>query len=220
MLREGAHYNHKYQNKNYFNYKEWLYRPYIKSLITHTGLKRGSSVLDTACGQGFFSYLFHKCGMQTYGVDISMAGICAAQSTYGSLGLKFVIGDVFSLPFSLKFDCVFTRSCSLYNSDDFVMRYNVTDTLFSYVKEGGIFVFAYYANLNPTKQSKTWRCHSLSQVKQHFSRYHNAKIFFISRLDTLLIRNYAFNSFVTKVNMYQSKSIGLGGDYICILKKS
>ena len=86
-------YNIKYQEHNYFEYKEYLYNSYIKGLVAESGLKSGNTILDAACGQGLFSYLFHKCGMKVRGVDISVGGINEARNTYGLLGIHFVVGD-------------------------------------------------------------------------------------------------------------------------------
>ena len=219
MPEKTVYYNIEYKEKNFFGYREWIYVPYIKGLIALTGLKRRSTILDVACGQGFFSYLFHKCSMRVYGIDTSEVGIRAAQSAYGSLGIKFVVGDAQAIPFSEKFDCVFTRSCSLYNTDDFPVRFQVTDRILHHVKEGGAFIFAYNTNFSHSKKSESWRYHTLSHVKQHFYRYPNAKIFFTCRLDALLMREYAFNLLFTKLNMFLSKVLGLGGDLVCIVKK-
>ena len=54
----------------------------------------------------------------------------------------------------MKFDCVFTRSCSLYNTDDFIIRNDTTGYLLTQIKNGGTFIFAYNTNLNPTKKVK------------------------------------------------------------------
>lgn len=56
--------------------------------------KKGASVLDVGCGQGFFSYLFRKHGMTVCGIDVSEVGIRAAQNAYGHLGISFVVADI------------------------------------------------------------------------------------------------------------------------------
>ena len=54
----AATYDRFYRQPNYFHYRDWLYRPFIRALIKAAGLKRGSRVLDVGCGQGFFTALF------------------------------------------------------------------------------------------------------------------------------------------------------------------
>ena len=67
---EAATYNRFYRQPNYFQYRDWLYRPFIRALIKAAGLKRGSRVLDVGCGQGFFTALFADEGMDSLGADI------------------------------------------------------------------------------------------------------------------------------------------------------
>jgi len=217
-IEERQRYDAKYRDQNYFRYREWLHAPYVSSLIAFCGLKQGSSVLDVGCGQGFFSYLFNKHGMRVLGVDLSETGIRIAESLYGQLGITFTVSDVEAAAFPEKFDCVFVRSCSLYNNGAFPGDGEVTTKLLRHLKDGGVFIFVYNSNFS-SKTSSTWRYHSLRDVQQHFSRYPNAKIFFSSKLDTWLVRKYAFSAFVTRLNIFLSAVSGMGGDLICILKK-
>src|SRR5215467_14714665 len=98
-IDKAVFYNAQYQNNNYFRYSERIYGRYIASLISACGLKEGSMVLDVGCGQGFFSYLLRKCGMNVYGIDISEVGIRMAQSLYGDLGINFAVADIGSAVF-------------------------------------------------------------------------------------------------------------------------
>lgn len=219
MLVTKEHYNNVYYQKNYFQYKESLFSSYIKGLVAQADLKIGSTLLDVGCGQGFFSYLFHKCGIRVIGIDISETAIFLAQRIYGNLGIEFIIGDIMNLNFKRKFDCVFTRSFSLYNTHDFPMKHDVTDILLSHVKNGGTFIFAYNTKLSKSKESKYWIYHTFNDVKKHFSCYGNPKIFFINKVDAIMMRKFAFNVLITKINILISKALGLGGDLVCILKK-
>jgi SAM-dependent methyltransferase len=219
VSNEREWYNKKYNKRNYFGSREWLYGPYISSLVSLSGLKAGFSVLDAGCGQGFFSYLFHRHGLKVCGIDLSETGIRAAQSLYGSLGIRFVVGDIRSIPLSMKFDCVFTRACSLYNSKDFIISQEITDRLLGYVREGGTFIFAYNTKLNPMQKSKSWMYHTLGDVQRHFSRYPLVKIYVVNRLDMVLIGKYALNLLFTRLNAFLSTVLGIGVEFICILRK-
>ena len=167
-IEERQRYDAKYRDQNYFRYREWLHAPYVSSLIAFCGLKQGSSVLDVGCGQGFFSYLFNKHGMRVLGVDLSETGIRIAESLYGQLGITFTVSDVEAAAFPEKFDCVFVRSCSLYNNGAFPGDGEVTTKLLRHLKDGGVFIFVYNSNFS-SKTSSTWRYHSLRDVQQHFS---------------------------------------------------
>src|SRR5215813_11357591 len=73
----AATYNRNYRHLDFFGYKEWLYRPYIKALAKKAGLKAGCRILDAGCGQGFFTWLFADLGFAAVGADISEGGIRA-----------------------------------------------------------------------------------------------------------------------------------------------
>ncbi len=212
------YYDIKYAQANYFSYREWLYAPYISSLVSYAGLKPGSRVLDVGCGQGLFSHLFHKRGLRVHGIDISEIGIRQAQATYGKPGLTFEVVDLNTTEFAEKFDCVFVRSCSLYNSGDFASRNKVTEMMLKYLKPDGVFIFAFNSTFS-SKTSQTCHYHSLSDMADHFREYPNGKIFFTTRIDAWLLRKYAFQPLATRVNTLLSKVLGLGGDLVCILKQ-
>ena len=211
-------YNESYKRQNYFHYPSWIYAPYVSSLIAFCGLEKGASILDVGCGQGFFSYLFGKHGMKVHGIDTSETGIRAAQNLYGRLGITFSVADIQTASFPEQFDCIFVRSCSLYNTDAFPFQKEVTCSLLRHLKSSGTFIFAYNSTFS-SKVSPTWRYHSLEDVKQHFSSYNNAQIFFLNKLTTILTRKYSFSPFVTHMNVLLSKVSGMGGDLICILKE-
>ena len=210
-----AFYNKNYRNLNYFNYKEWLYRPYISSLIKYCLLPKGASVLDVGCGQGFFSYQFSKHGMKTHGIDISETGIRAARNTYGRFGITFTVGDAHTARFAEPFDCVFIRSCSLYNTEIFPNNRGITDSLLRHLKPGGVLVFAYNSSF---KQCATWRHHSLNDVYQHFSHYPDTRIFFLNKLTTYILRKRSFSQFLTRCNTALSNATGIGGEIVCIVR--
>ena len=212
-------YDRYYNKRNYFGYREWPADLICQVLISMVDLVAGSSVLDVGCGQGFFSYLLQKCGMKVFGLDMSEVGIHLAKRTYGSFGIEFIVGDAKKLPFLQKFDCVFSRSLSLYNRDDFRLNCSVTDRLFESVKDNGFLIFLYNTNFSYSKKSISWRYHTLQDVKQHFSHYSSPKIFFVSKIDTLILRSYAFGCISTKLNSFISRNFGLGGDIVCILRK-
>lgn len=218
-MDKAAHYNSQYQKQNYFGYNKLIYNQYVSSLIHACGLKEGSSVLDVGCAQGFFSCLFRKHGMKVYGIDISDVGIRMAENMYGHLGINFAVADIETAVFPEQFDCVFVRSCSLYNRSDFPENDEVTDTLLRHIRPSGVLIFLYNSNFS-TKRSESWRYHSWEDLKKHFGRYQNSKLFFSIKIDTCLLRKYAFNTVITSANMILSKVFGIGGDLVCILKKS
>src|ERR1700693_2612534 len=177
-------YDEIYKRQNYFHYPSWIYGPYVSSLIKFCGLRKGASILDVGCGQGFFSYLFSKHGMKVHGVDLSETGISAARNLYGRFGITFSVADVQTLTLPEQFDCVFVRSCSLYNTEAFPLEKEVTRNFLRNLKSSGTLVFGYNSNFS-SKESTTWRYHSLEDVERHFSGYSNAEVFFLNKATTL-----------------------------------
>jgi 2-polyprenyl-3-methyl-5-hydroxy-6-metoxy-1,4-benzoquinol methylase len=219
QLDKTDHYNAKYRKQNYFGYREWLYDRYVSSLIGACDLKQGASVLDVGCGQGLFSYLFRKHGMNVWGIDISEVGIHAAQCCYGHLGITFAVSDIETAKFPEKFDCVFVRGLSLYNQHHFPENDNVTRILFEHVRPSGVLVFVYHTNFS-SKRSDTWRYHSWHDFQRHFIQYPKARMYFSTKIDAFILGKYAFTTFGAKVNVFISKMTRRGGDFICILNKS
>lgn len=212
-------YNEAYKRENYFRHPTWACAPFVSSLISFCGLKKGDSVLDVGCGQGFFSYLFSTHGMKVHGVDVSETGVRGAENLYARLGITFSVADIQTLTFPKQFDCVFVRSCTLYNTDAFPTQKEVTHNVLRHLKSSGSFIFAYNSNFS-SKTRPSWRYHSLEDVRQHFSSYHGAQIFFLNKMMPFLLGKYCFNQFLTDVNVFLSKVSGMGGDVICILRGS
>lgn len=213
------YYDGKYREPNYFRQSTWLYAPYIGSLVSFVGLKRGSLVLDVGCGQGFLSYLFHESGMKVHGIDISETGVRIAQDRYGASGIKFEAADINTAVFPVKFDCIFVRSCSLHNTEEFAASDEVTSRLMSHLKAEGVLIFAYNTNFS-SKTSSSFRCHSLRDVTEHFRGWSNSGIFFSTKADTIVLRKYAFTAVMTRINILLSKVCGIGGDIVCVLKNT
>jgi SAM-dependent methyltransferase len=211
-------YDESYKRGNYFHYHAWIYSLYISSLTRFCRLKKGASILDVGCGQGFFSYLLSQNGMKVRGIDISETGIGVAERLYGESGVTFVVADARTTVFPEAFDCVFVRSCSLYNTSDFPWHSETTERLLQHLKPGGTFVFLYNSNFS-ARTSPTWHYHSLEDVRRHFSQYPDARVFFLNRLVTCFLGRLSFSRIVTRVTMVLSRLTRAGGDLVCILKK-
>ncbi len=219
MHRTKEYYDAYYEKDNRFAYTEWIYKCYLKSLLSKAGLSAGSTILDVGCGQGFFSSLLRECGMWVTAVDISETGIRAACKSYGGSDIRFIVGDINTFPVGDAFDCVFVRSFSLYNVEDFSRSHSVTDRLMRYVKPRGALIFAYNTNLKFANSDGPWRYHTLKQARQHFASYPNVRCFFTLKIDTLILRRLAFNPLVSIVNSILSRALGIGGDIVCIVRK-
>jgi len=212
-------YDNKYRRANYFEYRDWWYYSYLKAVVTRAGLRRGASVLDAGCGQGFFTALFDRLGFDAVGVDLSGEGIAAAKARYQGTGTRFMVGDVTDLPFRGEFDLVFTRSCSLYNTEDFGLDDAVTQRMLEYVKPGGVFIFDYYTKLKSGKRSDTWLYHSARDMERHFAAFRNCRMYFCLRFDALLLGALILTRPWSEVAQSLSRLSGLGGELVAIVRK-
>ncbi len=215
---ETDFYNVSYKRANYFHYRTWVYARYISSLIAICGLKKGASVLDVGCGQGFFSHLFAKQGMKVYGIDLSETGLRAAETLYGGLGISFEVADVQTVNFQQQFDCVFVRSCSLYNTGGFRLQRQATDGLLRHLKDSGTMIFAYNSNFS-SKERPKWRHHSLTDAQEHFGSYPNTEVFFVNRITGCLFGRLSFHRLATRLSILLSRALGVGGDLVCLVRK-
>jgi SAM-dependent methyltransferase len=214
-----AAYDKSYSTPNHFGDRVWLFRPFVRALLGHVGLRPGSRVLDAGCGQGLFSSLFAEAGMNVLGVDMSEVGIQSARQHFGHSGARYEVGDVLALEERRAFDLVFTRSLSLYNVADFTSSTAVTERLLRYVRPGGTFVFDYYTRLRRAsqQQSGTWRYHTLDEARLHFSAFPDARVRFSTRLETPLLGRGSFARPVTAVAAVVSRITGLGGELVAML---
>jgi SAM-dependent methyltransferase len=217
-----SHYNKIYANANCFAYSERLYDAYIGALVRKSGLRRGARVLDAPCGQGFFSYLFHKQGMKVRGADISPVGVAQAKETYSSLDIEFQVADIRALPFTEQFDCIYTRSCSLYNSADFATDSDMTRQLLRHLKPGGLFLFAYNTTAGGAAGPSGWINHTVNDVKRHFAafREHHPRFYLINKMDTYLLGRFAFTPGIAKMNEYLLPMLKRNGDVLCVFRKN
>lgn len=212
-------YNEKYKDPNYFHDRQWQYEPFIAGLVSFCRLTRGASVLDVGCGQGFYSSLLSRQGLDVLGVDLSATGIAMAQQRYADLPIRFMVTDVRQEPFPAQFDCVFVRSCSLYNSEDFPSQRTFTGGLLDLLKPGGKLIFVYNSSLR-LDPSDPWRDHSMSDVREHFSAYPNARLCYVNIWTHLLLRRLSFTTLGTLCNRMISAIFGIGGQIVCVVDKS
>lgn len=211
-------YNERYKQADYFHYPNWIYAPYVASLIKYCNLQKGASILDIGCGQGYFSYLFCRQGMRVHGVDISETGISLAEKSYGAFGVKFSVADMQAATFGEEFDCLFVRSCSLYNTDSFSSEKTVTLNFLKHLKKGGVLIFIYNSSVS-SKKSSSWRYHTLEDVAIHFDSWPGAKTYFVNKILMPGLRQFSFTSLATQLNLAVCKFTGAGGDLVCFLRK-
>jgi SAM-dependent methyltransferase len=220
MTSEGqrAFYNRVYTQVNYFSYCNRLYRPYVRSVIALATLEKGAQILDAGCGQGLFCHLFAKEGMVVFGTDVSRVGIERAQVICSHDRVKLFVADINSLPLSRRFDCVFVRSCSLFNSADIGQIRQTLESLRRVVKPGGVLVFAYNSNLSG--RTNGWRHHCLQDIRAWLElESWSVDLYFANRWAIGLFGTRAFSAVLTRLNAFISRSTGLGGEIVAVCRQ-
>ncbi|WP_407547693.1 class I SAM-dependent methyltransferase [Streptomyces sp. Pv4-95] len=118
----------------------------VPSFLGMVGDVSGKSVLDVACGTGFYSREFKRRGAtDVLGVDISVEMIAAAREIEqrDPLGLRYEVGDVAELPsLDTRFDVAAGVQCLNYAEDIAGMERMCRNIHRSLVPGGEFFVLA------------------------------------------------------------------------------
>ncbi|MGW1958054.1 class I SAM-dependent methyltransferase [Streptomyces sp. NPDC001920] len=116
----------------------------VPSFLGMVGDVRGKSVLDLACGTGFYSREFKRRGAgDVFGVDISVEMIAAARGIEqrAPLGVRYEVGDVDELrPVERPFDIAVGVQCLNYAEDRAAMERMCRNIHRSLVPGGEFFV--------------------------------------------------------------------------------
>jgi SAM-dependent methyltransferase len=102
----------------------------------------GKSVLDVACGEGFYTRLLRQRGAErVVGVDLSpgMIALARAQEAAEPLGIDYAVGDGKSLSFEEPFDLIFAAYFLNYAHDAEELQ-TMCASLARALKPGGRFV--------------------------------------------------------------------------------
>ncbi|MFE9427576.1 class I SAM-dependent methyltransferase [Kitasatospora sp. NPDC006697] len=118
----------------------------VPSMLELVGEVTGRSVLDLACGTGFYSRELKRRGASdVLGVDISAEMIAAARGIEHRepLGIRYEVGDVAELrPLEQRFDLALAVQCLNYAEDIAGMERMCRNIHRSLVPGGELFVFA------------------------------------------------------------------------------
>jgi SAM-dependent methyltransferase len=118
----------------------------VPSFLGMVGDVSGRSVLDLACGTGFYSREFRRRGAtEVLGVDISVEMIAAAREfeRRDPLGIRYEVGDVAELPpLDRRFDVALAVQCLNYAEDLAAMERMCRNIHRSLEPGGEFFVFA------------------------------------------------------------------------------
>ncbi|MER5636713.1 class I SAM-dependent methyltransferase [Kitasatospora sp. NPDC002227] len=118
----------------------------VPSVLELVGEVKGKSVLDLACGTGFYSRELRRRGAaDVYGVDISAEMIAVAREIElrEPLGARYAVGDVAELPLQESpFDIALAVQCLNYAEDIATMERMCRNIHRNLVPGGSLVVFA------------------------------------------------------------------------------
>ena len=212
---EREFYDRAYSSSNYFHYDDRLFGPFIRGLIAISGLKKGAQVLDAGCGQGFFSHLLSKEGLEVFSTDISLVGLAAARAAVGGRSSRVFASDLNHSAFIRPFDGVFIRSCTLFNTTDLARRRRFIDTLHGMVKPGGIVMFVYNTNLSGP--GGNWTHHRLEDLRASFTMGRtDIAVYLVNKVDVLVLGSRAFNRTMTRANERLARLTGWGAEAVIL----
>lgn len=144
----------------------------VPSFLGMVGDVRGKSVLDLACGTGFYSRELKRRGAtDVFGVDISGEMIVAAREIEerDPLGVRYEVGDVEELgSLDRRFDIALGVQCLNYAEDIAAMERMCRNIHQNLVPGGEFFVLAQkpdYGFDNPSLERYGFRCEPAGEIE-------------------------------------------------------
>ncbi|MGF6735695.1 SAM-dependent methyltransferase [Paraburkholderia youngii] len=166
-------------------YQSFLQLPVCRDVETYSFEKlagdcRGLSILDLACGEGYYSRFFRQHGAaRVIGVDISaeMIRLAAAQEHSDPLGIDYRVGDACDVKLKERFDIV-SGAWLLQNARDSEGLRAMCMTIAQHLKPEDVFIGL---NINPTfsgdgmalaKYGHTFRPNDAKEGDALYSRFY------------------------------------------------
>ncbi|MBD3637076.1 MAG: class I SAM-dependent methyltransferase [Crocinitomicaceae bacterium] len=137
------YYHILYKNRNYDEAESFM-----RQLVKHLDLKKGTSVLDLACGKGRHSIYLNKLGLDVLGIDLSQRSIQLARK-YENETLSFKVHDMRKPLPGQTFDVIFNLFTSFGYFEDVQDDQRVVDAMCQNLNPQGVVIIDY---LNVYKQ--------------------------------------------------------------------
>jgi SAM-dependent methyltransferase len=121
-------------------------KKFIKFIKKHVNMDASANTLDLCCGLGSYSIELARQGFNVVGLDINLVFIDNARRNakmlLGDLGrnVQFVFGDMRSIPFNNRFDCVINVGTSFGFFDREEDNYQVVKEIAKSLKPKGTFL--------------------------------------------------------------------------------
>jgi 2-polyprenyl-3-methyl-5-hydroxy-6-metoxy-1,4-benzoquinol methylase len=142
--------------ESWFNTAEYLdvYRhrneseatEHVNFIIEKTGIRKGSPILDMACGPGRHSIIFAKQGYDVTAVDLSDNLLCVASKLAVSAGviIDFHKSDLREIDLGKKFDLIINLFTSFGYFEEDSENYKVFDAAIKHLNYNGRFVVDFF----------------------------------------------------------------------------
>jgi ubiquinone/menaquinone biosynthesis C-methylase UbiE len=162
---------------NEYKYSKSLpWRKYLEAytLFNIAGDVVGKSVLDLACGEGFYTRLYKLKGAEeVVGVDLSEEMIVLAKETEKSdpLGITYYVGNALDLDLGRQFDLISASYLLNYAENESQLQIMCT-VIAKHLKPGGRFVTI---NNNPECDEVIYQLYSPDESHVDLTNYHLSK---------------------------------------------
>lgn len=155
----------------------WRLYAELPTLMENLGDLKDKTVLDLACGEGFYTRRFKLAGAsEVTGVDLSDAMINLAKSSEEEkpLGIRYITCDVLDLELPQKFDIVAASYLLNYASTDNQLL-KMFQVIAKHLKSGGRFITV---NNNPDGQGPTEALRHYGFTKESTSQVEGSEIIY------------------------------------------
>ncbi len=170
--RGNAHYDEFYRDGGWKYSFVREYSWHRRQVVKRFGLRRGTRILEVACGSGFHTNLLRRMGFDCVGIDRSPVGVDWARKHFPRC--TYHCGDITDdLPVQRRsFDTVLARGCSHYHYDLMSEQASATTTtLLTYLKPGGVLIMVIVSDLSGRREpDKIWQ-NTLEDYERHFSSF-------------------------------------------------
>ena len=146
-------------------WREWVGRHHVSAF----DLRPNEQVLDSPCGDGFWTSVLTELGFRACGIDLSPKGVEVARERYP--GIEFHVGDAEQdLPVEPgSFDIVFSRGITHLHRPELITENSthMARNLMRYVRPGGLLLVCYYTKRDGDRRPRHAQ-HPVSELVRLF----------------------------------------------------
>lgn len=153
-----------YQNRN----EEEAAR-FVENITQVLKFKKGSSVLDLACGKGRHALSLNKMGFNVVGSDLSVNSISHAKK-YENETLRFIVQDMREPIKNEKFCAIFNMFTSFGYFENTKDNLKVLETCGSMLKKGGFLIIDFMNTIKASKNLKKKEVKEIEGIKFNITR--------------------------------------------------